>query len=828
MTIMRVPISWLKDYVDITLPIEELAERLTLAGLEVAAIERVGAEWERDKVFVGGIVEVRPHPNADRLTIAVVEYGTGEPMAVVTGAPNIRVGDKGQKVPFATTGAQLIDGHSEKLRYITLKPTKIRGVRSEGMVCSEKELGISEDHEGIMILENDAPVGVPLQDYLGDTVLELDLTPNLARCFSIVGVAREVAALTGQKTRLGEWPRLAEATGTPSTPWVELEIADPELCPRYSAALAGGVEIGPSPPWLQRRLTLAGMRPINNIVDITNYVMLEWGQPLHAFDYDKLRDRDGSTPPSGVPVIIVRRGRVGEWMTTLDGEDRDLTEDMLLITDGGGPVAIAGVMGGLESEVTGSTTNVLIESANFSWSSIRRTSQALKVPSEAASRFGRGVAPETTMIALERSARLMGELAGGTIEAGFADAYPLKPETRVVELTTGEVERILGIALDTAQIVNILESLQFACQVEREVIRATVPYYRLDVSIPADLIEEVARVYGYDRLPTTLMADELPPQERDFSLEGEERVRDILSGCGLTEAISYSLSNLESFAKLDPDGAELNPGDYIKLSNPLTSEREYMRRTLMASLLETVRDNLRYTEQVSIFEIGRVYLPEPDEELPNEPRHLAIAMTGPRDSRSWLTEEDGYVGFYDLKGVVQTLLDRLGLLERSFEPMQHPTFRPGGVATLKLGDVEIGVLGEVHPAVQESFDLPAQPVLLLELDLEELLAQVEPIRYLQPISRFPAITQDMSLVVDENVRAEQVQELIRRAGGELLSEVTLFDVYRGEPVPAGKKSLAYSLTYRHAERTLTDREVALVHAKIAKQLSREVGAELRE
>jgi phenylalanyl-tRNA synthetase beta chain len=419
-------------------------------------------------------------------------------------------------------------------------------------------------------------------------------------------------------------------------------------------------------------------------------------------------------------------------------------------------------------------------------------------------------------------------LAGGTIEAGFADAYPHKPETKVVELTAGEVERILGMALDTAQILSILDSLEFTCQVEGEIIRATVPYYRLDVSIPADLIEEVARVYGYDKLPTTLMEDELPPQERDFSLEGEERIRDILVGCGLTEAITYSLSNLESFAKLEPDGAELDPRDYIRLSNPLTTDREYMRRTLMASLLEAVRDNLRYTEQVALFEIGRVYLPQPGEELPDEPRRLAMVLTGPRDSRSWLTEGQGYVDFYDLKGVVETLLDHLGLSDRSFAPVKHPTFRPGGAATLKLGAVEIGVLGEVHPEVRESFDLPAQPVALLELDLEELLAQVDPIRYRQPISRFPAVTQDMSLAVDEDVPAQQVEDLIRRAGGELLAEVTLFDVYRGDPIPPGKKSVAYCLTYRHAERTLTDKEVAKVHAKIAKQLSRELGAELRQ
>ena len=825
---MRIPISWLKDYVDITIPLQDLSSRLTLAGLEVGAIEYVGAEWERDKVFVGEILEVRPHPNADRLTIAVVEFGGSEPMAVVTGAPNIRVGQKGVKVPFATTGARLIDGHSEELRYITLKPTKIRGVSSEGMVCSEKELGISGEHEGIMILDDDAPTGVPLRDYMGDAVLDLDLTPNLARCFSVVGVAREVAALTGQQCGLGEWPGLAEKVGSKSAPWVEIEIADPDLCPRYTTALVKGVSIGPSPSWLQRRLTLAGMRPISNIVDVTNYVMLEWGQPLHAFDYDLLRGRDGNTPPSSVPLIVIRRARPGERMTTLDGVHHALTEDMLLITDGGGPVAVAGVMGGLESEITDNTTNILIESANFNNYSVRRTSQALKLPSEASARFGRGVPPELTMIAVERAAKMMQELAGGTLEAEYGDAYPVKPETKVVELTTAEVERILGVALDIGQIVNILESLEFDCHVVDGIIRARVPYYRLDVTVAADLIEEVARVWGYDRLPTTLMADELPPQQRDYLLEGEERVRDILVGCGLTEVITYSLSSLESFAKLNPHGPEPDPADYVRIANPLTTEREFMRRTLMASLLEAVRDNLRYADRVAMFEIGRVYLPQPGQELPEEPRRLCLAMTGPREGRSWMGHDRGQADFYGLKGIVETLMDRLLLPERTFVPVQHPTFRPGGGAALRLGDKEIAVLGEVDAVVRASFDLPAQPVCLLEMDLEELLARVEPIRHLQPLPRFPSVSQDMSLIVDEEVSAQQVEEFIKRAGGGLLVGFSLFDVYRGDPIPAGKKSLAYTLTYRHEQRTLTDKEVAKVHSRIASQLGRELGAKLRE
>jgi phenylalanyl-tRNA synthetase beta chain len=652
---MRVPLSWLKEYVDIALPLPELAERITLAGLEVEDVVQIGAEWDRDKIVVGEIVEVRPHPNADRLTIAVVDHGADEPEAVVTGAANIEVGDRGQRVAFARAGARLIDGYSDEKRYLTLKPTKIRGVRSAGMVCSEKELGLSDEHEGILILHDDAPVGVPLQDYLGDTVLDIELTPNLGRCLSIIGVAREVAALTGQPLRVTEPTMKAE--GPPVDPQIDLQIDDPDLCSRYSATLVKGVKIGPSPRWMQQRLRLAGMRPINNIVDITNYVMLEWGQPLHAFDYDKLRGRDKGGPP----VIIVRRAQPGERLTTLDGVERQLEQDMLLITDGGGAIAIAGVMGGLESEIGESTTNVLLESANFNNLNNRRTSELLKLPSEASLRFGRGLPPETTVIAARRASEFMRSLAGGTIAEGIADAYPVQSVTKVIDLAPTEVERLLGITLSRERIVQILESLGFACEPGEgsAPIRVTVPYYRLDVEIAADLVEEVARIYGYDKIPDTLLRDELPPQRRNEPLEAERLVRDLLVGSGLSEVITYSLTNLDSVAKLKPGPEELNPANYIRVANPLSSEREYMRRTLMNSLLETLRDNLRFLDRVAIFEIARVYLPQPDQQLPDEPRRLCIAMSGPRHHTHWTGAGAGQLDFYDLKGIVEMLLDRL-------------------------------------------------------------------------------------------------------------------------------------------------------------------------
>jgi phenylalanyl-tRNA synthetase beta chain len=820
---MRVPLSWLKEYVDIALPLPELAERITLAGLEVEDVVQIGAEWDRDKIVVGEIVEVRPHPNADRLTIAVVDHGADEPEAVVTGAANIEVGDRGQKVAFARAGARLIDGYSDEKRYLTLKPTKIRGVRSAGMVCSEKELGLSDEHEGILILHDDAPVGVPLQDYLGDTVLDIELTPNLGRCLSIIGVAREVAALTGQPLRVTEPTMKAE--GPPVDPQIDLQIDDPDLCSRYSATLVKGVKIGPSPRWMQQRLRLAGMRPINNIVDITNYVMLEWGQPLHAFDYDKLRGRDKGGPP----VIIVRRAQPGERLTTLDGVERQLEQDMLLITDGGGAIAIAGVMGGLESEIGESTTNVLLESANFNNLNNRRTSELLKLPSEASLRFGRGLPPETTVIAARRASEFMRSLAGGTIAEGIADAYPVQSVTKVIDLAPTEVERLLGITLSRERIVQILESLGFACEPGEgsAPIRVTVPYYRLDVEIAADLVEEVARIYGYDKIPDTLLRDELPPQRRNEPLEAERLVRDLLVGSGLSEVITYSLTNLDSVAKLKPGPEELNPANYIRVANPLSSEREYMRRTLMNSLLETLRDNLRFLDRVAIFEIARVYLPQPDQQLPDEPRRLCIAMSGPRHHTHWTGAGAGQLDFYDLKGIVEMLLDRLRITGYRFAPMVHATFQQGRAAKLSIDDTTIGVIGEVDPSVRESFDLPVQRVCLLELDLEALLAEAPSLYYYQPVSRFPAATRDLALIVDEGLPAVQVRDAIVEAGGSLLHSVELFDVYRGEPIPAGKKSLAYTIAFQAMDRTLTDEEVNQLQTKMQKKLQNVFGAQLR-
>jgi phenylalanyl-tRNA synthetase beta chain len=842
---MRVPLSWLKDYVDISIPIKELARRLTLAGLEVETIEYIGlpeAElpWDPDKIVVGELRAVHYHPNADRLVLAELEYGGPEREVVVAGPPSL-LEMRGQddlhlKVAFAMEGARLYDGHAEDWRIMKLKKVKIRGVPSRAMVCSEKELGLSDEHVDIIYLPDDSPVGTPLAEYLGDAVLELDIKGPFGHLYSVLGIAREVAALLGLPLRRDVLEVLERhpAELSPAPDFLDLEIADPDLCPRYSAAFIRGVKVEPSPFWMRMRLRRAGMRPINNIVDITNYVMLESGQPLHAFDYHILRPRPGDDRPA----IIVRRARPGEQMETLDGELRTFDGEMLLITDGGGPVAVAGVMGGLESEVTEETTDVLLEAANFNFLNVRRTSRLLGLTSDASQRFGRQVDPELTVKAAARAAHLMAELGSGTVVQPtvvgvMGDLYPGRQPQRVVVFDTAYATRVLGIEIPTDEIERILTSLEFQVQpptyqsTNLPIYQVTVPSHRLDVTRPVDLIEEVGRIWGYDRFPTTLLRDELPPQRANPRLEGAERVRDLLIGCGLDEVITYSLVNVEDEGKLRPQGPPPNPEDYLRMLNPLSAERAYLRQTLIPSLLQTTRENLRFLDRVAIFEIGAIYLPVEEQTLPDEPLRLGIVMTGPRESRSWLAGQDSTpLGFYDLKGVGETLLVGLGL-EGTFEQGKHPAFHPGRCAQVSVGDAVVGVMGELHPAVREAFDLPAQPVCALEFDLEALLAQMGVARTMQPIPRFPSVSQDLALVVDEDLSAQEVQEAIAEAGGKLLRRVDLFDLYRGEQIPTGKKSLAYSLIYQAEDRTLTDDEVAQVQERIVEHLAKELGVELR-
>lgn len=824
---MKIPLSWLKDYVEIDVSVSELAQRLTLAGLEVETVEQIGAGWSREHLFVGQILAVKPHPDADRLCLAVVDYGAGQPLTVVTGAPNVKQYETGMpdhplKIAFATVGATLIDGHKDDGSTLKLKAGKIRGILSEGMVCSEKELGLSNEHTGILYLPPDAPVGVPLVDYLGDAILNFDIKGAFGHLQAVIGIAREVAALYGKPLKR-EVLRVAEQHGirlTPTPDFVELEIVRPDLCPRYTAALIRGVKVGPSPFWMQQRLIRAGMRPINNVVDVTNYVMLELGQPLHAFDYARLRPRPGGSKPA----IIMRCAEAGETMTTLDGVRRDLDTEMLMITDGGGPIAVGGVMGGLESEVTGATTDVLLEAANFNFLNNRRTAQKLKLNTEASARFGKRISPELTVRAAARAAYLIAELGGGTVEPTFGDLYPGRRATTRISLPLNLIVRTLGIEIPTDEVMRILRALEFEVTQVGDRLEVVVPDHRLDVEIPTDLVEEIGRMYGYDRFPCTLIADEMPPQRRNLRLEGQTAVQDLLTRCGLDEVITYSIINREDEAKLDPQN---NTADYVTIRNPLSSDRAHMRRTLLGGLLNTARNNLRFLDRVAIFEIGSVYLPQPGHVLPDEPRRLGIVMTGPREASSWLPGQDRQlVDFYDLKGVVEALIQGLHL-DATWARGEHPAFHPGRCAQVSVNGVPVGVAGELHPVVREAFDLPAQPVCALEFDLDALLAEWGKPGQAQTPSVHPPVYEDLAVVVDEEVSAAVVRDVIAQAGGQVLRNISLFDVYRGAQIGEGKKSLAYALTYQSDEKTLTDEEVAQIRAKIVKQLSRRLGATLR-
>jgi phenylalanyl-tRNA synthetase beta chain len=839
---MKIPMSWLKDFVEISLTPEALAERLTLAGLEVESVRHVGELWDRDKVFVGQIERVTRHPEADRLVLATVEYGAGKPMTVVTGAPNLYeyvgqdlAGGRGPRVVFATAGVRLVDGHSEGRNIVKLKPGKIRGILSEGMVCSEKELDLSDEHEGVLILPADAPVGTPLIDYLGDAVLEFDIKGAFGHLQSVVGIAREVAALTGQAFHPPvDAQEVAAIPLTPEAPFCGIEIAAPDLCPRYSAALIEGLQVGPSPYWMQQRLLRAGMRPISNVVDVTNYVMLEMGQPLHAFDYDLLRSR----AQGDRPTIIVRRAKPGERLTTLDGVDRPLDPEMLLITDTAGAVAVAGVMGGADTEVSDGTTRVLLEAANFNFLSIRRTSQLMKLSSEAASRFGKQVDPELTTAALTRAAQLLADLAGGRIVPIYGDVYPGKRAPVSIDLDPTYAHRLLGVTIPVGEMVQILRALEFGVTETtgaegQLMLHVDVPSYRLDVRIPADLVEEIGRIYGYDRVPTTLLDDELPPQRTNLALLGEQTVRDLMTGCGLDEVITYTMIDTDDDRKLltagkPPNAALPAEQDYVRVLNPLSAERAHLRRTLLPSLLNTARANLRFRERVAIFELGRVFYPRPEETLPAEPRRLSALLVGPREPAGWQAHDGTPLGFFDIKGVVETLAERLDLTDVKWErAADAPGMHPGRTARLLVSGEAIGVVGELHPLARAAFDLPDLPVAVMELDLDRLLVGWGQAHPMDEVSNQPAVYEDLAVIVDEATPAAQVAGLIRQTGGKMLVDLRLFDVYRGQPIATGKKSLAYALTFQAPDRTLTDEDVKKLRAKIVGRLERELSATLR-
>ncbi|MGE5378847.1 MAG: phenylalanine--tRNA ligase subunit beta [Bacteroidota bacterium] len=862
---MKLPISWLKDYIDLDgLSVEEIARKLTLAGLEVDEIKYAGLPmpeyregdrhefktsgigWDREKIVVAEIREVNPHPNADRLTLLDL-YDGQQSQVVLTGAPNIfHLKGTGKlpkplKVAYAKEGSTLYDGHADGLVLTTLKRAKIRGVDSYSMVASEKELGISEEHSGIILLDDDAPVGMPLADYMGDAVLDISILPNMARNANVLGVARELSALTGRPLRK---PVIEYKTeGQPVNELVSIEISEPELNPRFVIGLVRDVEIQPSPYQIQRRLRLAGIRPINNIVDATNYAMLDIGEPLHAFDYDVLKHRAGNKNVK----IITRSAKEGEKLKTLDGVDRKLTTANVLVCDEKGPLSLAGVMGGSESEVydaseevldakgleTGSgvgkasvrgisTTNILLEGAAWNFINIRKTAKQHNLPSEASFRFSRGVHPALAEQGVRRGLQLMAAWSGGKVAPGLVDEYPLKPVDPTVTVTTRDVRRWIGIDLTAEKIAELLSHLEFECVVEGDSVHAKTPPHRLDIGDGivgvADVIEEVARSYGYDNIPETRMADALPPQIGNPVFEWEERARDILVDLGLQEVVTYRLTSPERESRL------VSHVDYVELANPIAPERRVMRRSLLASVLEVAEKNAR-AETITMFEIGSTFEPARND-LPDEPHRLAIVMTGLREPTSWDVKSSPAMDFYDMKGRIELLLGELRYKNISYAATDSVSYlHPGKAAQVRLNGQVVGVFGELHPLTKEKYEFGPAPVVVAEFDLDALY-RMEPSYGLIPVADVPPVLEDIAVIVDESVPAERVESLIRQTGGRTVTQVHLFDVYRGEQIGVGKKSLAYSLTYQ-SDRTMTDAEAAAIRNKIVKRLEYEVGAKLR-
>ena len=844
---MLVPLSWLKDFVTIDKPVAQVDRLLTNAGLEVKTITTIGIpgaelEWDRDLILLAHLLKVEQHPNADKLVLATVGYGDGRSKTVVTGVPNLfqyleqgDVADLQLYSPLALEGSTLYDGHKDGRSLTKLKGRELRGIYNDAMLCSEKELGISEEHEGIILIKKgptspDYQAGTPLQDVLGDAVLEIDIIPNIARCASMVGVAREYAALTNQPMRYPDYSVKME--GPAADGRIVLSTEEPELNPRFVGYIIEGVQQTPSPYWMQYRLRLAGQRPINVVVDISNYVMLEMGQPNHTFDYDFLRRRANEYNPNGPIQINTRLPHEGETLTTLDGITHKLEPYSILVTDPLGNLSLGGVMGGEDSEIKPETQNVFLEAAAWNFINIRRTSTKLGIHTDAAFRFSRGVHPSQALLGAKRAAELLRRLAGGTVANGVIDTYPNPPEPVIVTLKLAYARRLSGLDLSGAEMAKLLERLEFTAEVHDDRLVVTAPDHRMDIEGPHDLVEEICRMYGYDNIPSTVLSDVLPPQRGNEKLEQEERIKDTLVQAGLQELITFRLTSKSQETKLIPKGHAAGADDrpYVTVTNPLSAERAEMRHSLLASVVEIAANNSRYQDRLAMFEVGPIFIADEDEVLPIEQTRLSLVLSGQRTVNGWQGGASGTYDFFDLKGILEALFKELHL-SITYEPLEHPTYRPGRTARLLLGENQVGVMGELHPLVVEQFDMQFeddQPVIAADIDLDALIGHVPSHYPYDPISPYPAIHEDIAVVVDKGVTAVTVEEVIRKSGGFLLKDVELFDLYEGAQIGAGKKSLAYHLTFQAPDKTLTDKVVQKSRNKIINQLKHRLNAQLRD
>jgi phenylalanyl-tRNA synthetase beta chain len=799
---MRLSFNWLSDFVDLTVPAPVLAEKLTMAGLEVEALEEAVPDFAG--VVVGRVTDVFPHPQADRLRLAEVTVGS-RTYRVVCGAPNLAAG---VLYPFGPPGARLA-------RSREIKPVKLRGVVSEGMLLAEDELGLSADHTGLMELPQDLPEGADLAQALSlaDTVLEVAVTPNRPDCLSVLGLAREVAALLHVPLRHPEV--LVEPTARKIADEAKVTILDPVGCPRYAARLVVDLTVRPSPFWMRRRLMLAGLRPINNLVDVTNYVLLEFGQPLHAFDFKHLKGGE----------IVVRRPSKEELarggFTTLDGQVRELTPDTLLICDAENPVALAGVMGGLASEVTAATRRVLIESAYFNPGAIRRTAKRLGLSTEASYRFERGVDPDGVIHALERATQLMCQVGGGRALAGRLDEYPAPISRPRLNLRVSRANQVLGTAFPHKEMAALLRRLHLPAEVrDADTLEVQVPSFRGDLEREIDLIEEIARLAGFEQIPVTLPRGAVAAARPGPEVRLQEEARQLLLGLGFFETITYAFQS-ERLERLPGESPAAGP---LRLANPLSEEQAVLRTSLLPGLLEVLRKNaLQQVQDVRVFELSKVFLPEAGQTLPREEFWLAGALCGAREEPSWLAPREN-VDFFDLKGAVETLLEGLLIPEVDFRGEELPRYLARG-AKVYSGVRELGVLGELRPEMAEVMDLKG-PVWVFNLNFGALALAAAPPLF-TPLPRYPAAYRDLALVLPAEVPAARVVKALYQHGRPWLVEARLFDVYTGDQIPPGKRSLAFSLTYRDPERTLTDDLVNRRHQALVAALEKELGAELR-
>lgn len=797
---MKAPLKWIKDHVDINVDIKEYIDAMTLSGSKVEGVVDMAEDIE--KVVVGKIVEIEPHPNADKLVVCKVDIGS-EVLQIVTGAPNVKEGDI---IPLALVGAKLPGGK--------IKAAKLRGVESYGMMCSIDELNLSKDYlpdapdDGVYVFKEDLPLGMDIRDALDlDKVIEFEITSNRPDCLSVIGLARETSATLKVPFKKRE-PVVKEEADGDINAIASIEIEDPDLCYRYSSRIVKDVKVGPSPAWMQRRLAAAGMRPINNIVDITNYVMLEYGQPMHAFDFEKL---EGSK-------IIVRRAKEGEEITTLDSQVRRLDSSMLCICDAVKPVCIAGVMGGENSEVTESTRMLLLESATFNSASIRHTSKKIGLRSEASSRYEKGLDTENTVAALNRCAELIEELGAGKVVKGIIDVYPRPYVKKVLKFEPERVNAFLGTDIPAEEMVRILKALEF--EVDEEKMTLSPPSFRRDIEHFQDICEEIARFYDYNNIkPTLLSGKEATQGRKTYKQRMEDIIRNTMTGCGLNEAYTFSIVSPKVFDQIDiPEDSPLRRT--IVISNPMGEDFSILRTTTIPEMLKSLSvNNNRKIPEARLFELAHVYIPVDGQQLPDERQTLTLGMYG------------SGIDFFELKGCVEQLLSNMGIEKAEFRPeTDNPTFHPGRTARLfvwKNGErKDCGVLGEIHPEVAKKNECPQRTYVAM-LDVETLIEASSLEKQYNQLPKFPAVTRDLAIVVDDNVYVADPMAAIQEKGGEFLEYVNLFDVYKGEQVPEGKKSVAFALSFRSNDRTLKDEDVNVAMDRILKNLEKGFDAQLR-